>query len=441
VSNEQRSLHRVVSLPGAVLLGLGSILGTGVFVSIGIGAGVAGNALLLAVALAAVVAACNALSSAQLAAAHPVSGGTYEYGYRWLSPSLGFAAGWMFLCAKSFSAATAALGFAGYALRAAPGVGDGIDLHRWKVLLALVGVLALTALVLTGMRRSSRVNAAIVSVTLASLAAFCVFGLRDAAGRAEVLWKPTFFGVEGDDRPALVRLLEATALMFVAYTGYGRLATLGEEVREPRKTIPRAIIATLVVSAAIYMGVSFVALGTLGPVGLAEAARTSAAPLEEAARHFDGEWIAEVVAIGAVAAMLGVLLNLILGLSRVALAMGRRDDLPRVLARVGANGSPNAAVVGVGLAIAAIALIGDVKLTWSFSAFTVLVYYAITNLAAIRLTREERLYPAWIAWAGLIACLSLAFFVEARVWMMGLGLIGVGFVVRAVVRKIHRRGR
>ncbi|MGP1309924.1 MAG: APC family permease [Phycisphaerales bacterium] len=432
--NDRRSLHRVVSLPGAVLLGLGSILGTGVFVSIGVAAGVAGNALLLAVVLAALVAACNALSSAQLAAAHPVSGGTYEYGRRWLSPSLGFAAGWMFLCAKSFSAATAALGFAGYALRAAH-----VDAQRWRVPLAIFATLVLTALVLTGVRRSSRVNAVIVSVTLLALGAFCVLGLRDAAGRAEVLWKPTFFGVEGDDRPAFVRLLEATALMFVAYTGYGRIATLGEEVREPRKTIPRAIIATLVVSAGIYFWVAFVALGTLGAEGLAEAARVSAAPLGAAANGFDGPWVAEVVAIGAVTAMLGVLLNLVLGLSRVALAMGRAGDVPRVFARVDAHGSPGAAVVGVGCAIALLALLGDVRLTWSFSAFTVLVYYAITNLAATRLSREERLYPAWIAWVGLGACLSLAFFVEVRVWAIGLGLLALGFALRAGRRAMGNR--
>ncbi len=424
----------MVSLPGAVLLGLGSILGTGVFVSIGLAAGVAGNAALLAIVLAAMVAGCNALSSAQLAAAHPVSGGTYEYGHRWLSPSLGFAAGWMFVCAKSFSAATAALGFAGYALRMAR-----VDAPEWTTPLAIFGTLVLTALVATGMRRSSRVNAVIVSITLLALAVFCVFGLRDAAGRVEVMWKPSFFCVEGDTRPALVRLLEATALLFVAYTGYGRIATLGEEVREPEKTIPRAILVTLVVSAGIYFVVAFVAIGAFDADRLAEATRESAAPLEAAARAFDGPWIAEIIAIGAVTAMLGVLLNLILGLSRVTLAMGRRGDVPRVFARVDERGSPDAAVVGVGCAIAALALIGDVKLTWSFSAFTVLVYYAITNLAAIRMPGSERRFPVWVAWVGLGACLSLAFFVEARVWMMGLGLLAAGFVWRAVMKAMGNR--
>ena len=110
------ALARVVGLWGAVWMGLGSILGTGVFVSLGIATGVVGSGVVLAVALAALVATANGLSSAQLAAAHPVSGGTYEYGHRLVNPVAGFTAGWMFLAAKSASAATAALGCAGYLL-------------------------------------------------------------------------------------------------------------------------------------------------------------------------------------------------------------------------------------------------------------------------------------------------------------------------------------
>ena len=112
----ETGLARVVGTPGAILLGLGSIVGTGAFVSIGIAAGVAGPSVVVATALAALLAACNGLSSAQLAADHPVSGGSYEYGYKHVSPRVGFMAGWMFLSAKSASAATAALGLAGYAL-------------------------------------------------------------------------------------------------------------------------------------------------------------------------------------------------------------------------------------------------------------------------------------------------------------------------------------
>ena len=158
--SDKPQLKRVIGLPGAVMLGLGSIIGTGVFVSLGIGAGIAGPMVLPAIALAGLVALCNGLSSAQLAANHPVSGGTYEYGHRWLNPSLGFVAGWMFLCAKSASAATAALGFA---LHLAPD-------HSLPIALATVG--AVTALTLTGMQRSNTVNTLIVAAVLLTLFIF-----------------------------------------------------------------------------------------------------------------------------------------------------------------------------------------------------------------------------------------------------------------------------
>jgi APA family basic amino acid/polyamine antiporter len=220
-ANWPMTLKRELGVFGATMMGLGSIIGTGVFVSIGIAAGVAGSAVIVAIAMAALVATCNALSSAQLAASHPVSGGTYEYGYRYLKPWLGFVAGWMFLCAKTASAATAALGFAGYFL-----IFFGRE-TSWLIPLAIATVVILTAIVLSGIRLSSRVNVFIVSITLASLTAFVVAGLPAvSAERLAMQIEPT-------------SLLHASALMFVAYTGYGRIATLGEEVVEPHRTIPK----------------------------------------------------------------------------------------------------------------------------------------------------------------------------------------------------------
>ncbi len=415
-------LKREVGVFGATMMGLGSIIGTGVFVSIGIAAGAAGPAVVIAIAIAAIVAACNGLSSAQLAANHPVSGGTYEYGYRWLHPSLGFTAGWMFLCAKSASAATAAIGFAGYLLHAA-----GAGYSAYLTPLAVSAVIVLTGLVLSGIRRSNRSNIAIVIITLSSLIFFVLAGMPVAYASAEEHAHPFFAPVDGQRSP-VAGLLEACALMFVAYTGYGRIATLAEEVRTPQRTIPRAIIATLLVSMTLYIAVGFVSVLSVGAERLVEAARESAAPLEIAAREFPLPQVAFVVAAGAVTAMLGVLLNLILGLSRVALAMGRRGDLPAVFGRVTTSGTPVAAVLLVSGLILGLVLVGDVKTTWSFSAFSVLVYYALTNLAALRLSDTERLFPRAIAWIGLLSCLLLAFWVERRIWITGLGLIAAGML-------------
>ncbi len=411
------SLARVLGLPGAVLLGLGSILGTGVFVSIGIAAEAAGAWVVPAVALAALVAACNGLSSAALAAAHPVTGGTYEYGYRFLGAPAGFLAGWMFLCAKSASAATAALGFSGYLLArlgvAAPGTRTSV---------ALVVVVVLTAIVAGGIGRSNRANTVIVAVTLVALGGLVVAGTPVAVACA--LAPAASFG---SFEPA--GFFRATALMFVAYTGYGRIATLSEEVRDPERTIPRAIVVTLVVSAGIYLAVASVAVATLGAAELGRVTRAAAAPLEVVAAGLGVPGLETAVTLGAMTAMLSVLLNLLLGLSRVVLAMARRRDMPAGLTEVdGGSGSPRRAVVAVGALIAILVTIGDVKATWSFSAFTVLVYYAITNLAALRLPAEERRVPQAVPGMGLMACLGLAFQVEPRIWGLGLGLLLVGLV-------------
>jgi APA family basic amino acid/polyamine antiporter len=419
-------LKRQVGVVGAVMMGLGSIIGTGVFVSIGISAGIIGPAVLLAIIVAAFVAIFNGLNSAQLAASHPVSGGTYEYGYRYLNPVLGFTAGWTFLLAKSASAATAGLGFAGYLLTAA-----GQD-GALSVPLALAALVILTLIILGGIQRSNQVNIAIVSITLFSLGAFVVIG--GAQFNAANL-DPFFSGTQ--EQGPLAGFLHATALMFVAYTGYGRIATLGEEVREPRRTIPRAVITALLVTMLVYGLVALVSLGTAGAASLSQTTAAGAAPLEVTARSFNVPGIAELVTLGALTAMLSVLMNLILGLSRVLLAMGRRRDMPPVVARLNAAGTtPTAAVIVMACVIGLLMLTGSVKTTWSFSAFTVLIYYAITNLAALRLPPEQRLFPKFVAWCGLAACLFLAFQVEASIWLPGLALIAGGLVWQQIARRV-----
>lgn len=413
-------LHREVGLPGAVLLGLGSMVGTGIFVSIGIAAGVAGPSVIAATLIAAVVAAANGLSSSQLASAHPVSGGTYEYGYVWLSPAFGFTAGWMFTLAKSASAATAALGLSGYLLEVL-----GVYGAAEHVALAVIGAVIITAFVAGGIRRSNRGNAVLVGIALLGLLLLIATAVPSVVSEGSRRFTP--FLARSGEAGGVGALLHGSALMFVAFTGYGRIATLGEEVVDPRRVIPRAIIVTVAVVTLLYLGVAVVGVGVLGAERFGAAAEATAAPLEAVAEALDLPWLAWVLGISAVAAMAGVLLNLVLGLSRVFLAMARRGDAPRFLARIDEKrGSPVASVWTCGLVIAAISLLGDVRTTWSFSAFTVLIYYAITNLAALRLSPEERSVPRWIPVVGLVGCLGLAFWVERRVWLVGLTLLGVG---------------
>ncbi len=415
-------LKRQVRLGGATLLGLGSILGTGVFVSLGLAVGVAGNWAILALGLATLLATLNALSSAQLAANHPVSGGTYAYGYRYLRPELGFVAGLAFLLAKSASAAAAAIGLVSYLA----------VLGRWQGLpvnaMAAGVVVLMTSLVALGLRRANLVNTLLVGTTLIALISLIVNVAMTASDTPAThlhTWPPI----------APPNLFEAAALLFVAFTGYGRIATLGEEVVAPRKTIPRAIIATLLVTGLLYLGVLASGLAVLGEGGFAHQMQTSVAPLQAIAAALDAPRLKAVLSLAAITAMAGVLLNLLLGLSRVAFAMGRQGDAPAILAKINPRSEPLIATLCVGGGIALIALFGGLANIWSFSAFTVLIYYAITNLAALQLSDEERLYPRFISWLGLVGCLGLSVWISPRAILIGSAILLAGLGLRASLKR------
>lgn len=383
---EQPRLRRELGLAGAIVTGLGSIVGTGAFVAIGLAAGRWGDLVLLAIPVAAVVAIFNGLSSAFLAGRFPVAGGTYEYGYETLGQWAGFAAGWLFILAKTASAATAALGVGLYL---------GLD----GPLPPLLAVAVVTVMVLAGVRRTAWLNMALVAVSAGAIVWFAVTNMW-----GDRPWPEVDLGVGGR-----TGLLAAVAFLFVAYTGYGRIATLGEEVRSPETVIPRAVIVTLVIAAGLYM---------LVEVG----GRTFGGPHwgDEASIVVAG---GPVVAVGAIAAMLGVLLNLVLGLSRVWLAMGRRGDMPEALARLDQRSQPAIAITVSAALVAALTLLDDIGLAWSFSAMTVLLYYGLTNLAAISIDRGRV-----TAWLGLGSCLFLSFYVPIPIWLTGAGLVAAGLL-------------
>lgn len=413
-------LKRQIGVLHATLLGLGSILGTGVYFGISDIAAVHGPSILWAILAAGFLASCNALSSAQLAAAHPVSGGTYEYGYRWLTPCWGFTAGWMFLCAKSASAAAGALVTADSAIRLL-----GLD-QRYYAFIAVGSVIMMTLLVLCGLRRSAWTNSLLVAVTVLGLGVFCLAAFSSS--------KTATTDAAASSDTSIFGLFQATALMFVAYTGYGRVATLGEEIREPRRNIPRAIISTLVVSVVLYLIVGLAVL-KVGRIQDHDGLHS----LPVLGQHLSDEaWMERAISIGAMTAMMGVLLNLVLGLSRVVLSMGRRGDLPRVFSRLNrAQTTPIPAVILVGLIIGSLTLAGNARNAWSLSAMTVLIYYGITNFAACRLGEEDRQYPRWISVAGLVGCLSLATQLDLHSLITGGSLLIGGGVWHAVAVRLR----
>lgn len=390
-----QQLKRELGMGGAVVTGLGSIVGTGAFVAIGIASSRWGDVVIWAIPLAAFVAVFNGMSSAFLAGRFPVAGGTYEYGYRALNQWLGFTAGWLFLLAKTASAATAALGVALYL---------GVD----SPLVPIAAVLVIMVLVLSGIRRTALTNALLVGVTVAAIAWFAWSGVSGNEGLGA-------FNVAIAREPGA--LLAATAFIFVAYTGYGRIATLGEEVKDPARIIPRAVVITLGVAMLLYLAIE------IG--GRAMGGESWGAILEL------GFLDMPFVTFGAITAMLGVLLNLILGLSRVWLAMGRRHDMPTPLAALDPRGEPRAAIIVSSVLVAGLTLVGDIGLAWSFSAMTVLLYYGLTNLSALAVDRSR---PT--GWLGLASCLFLSFFVPLPVWLAGAGLIAAGLIWKGVYTRL-----
>jgi APA family basic amino acid/polyamine antiporter len=421
-------LRRVITLPGAVGVGLGSIIGTGAFVTLGLGAGLAGPWLLVAIAIAGGLAMCNGLSSAQLAAVHPVSGGTYAYGNRFIHPLAGFTAGWVFLIAKTASCATAALGFGGLVAWVMGKPGDGATM----TLAALGSLLIVTAAALAGVTRSVRFNYVLMIVTMLALVTMVVA----AAPAALKGWGSVSWSSIGKREISAPGVLQAAALAFVAFAGFARIATMGEEVAEPRRTIPRAVVITLGVAVVLYALVAFTGLGVLGPAEFGARSSKDAAPLLAVARAVEAPTLAIMLGTGAASALLAVQLNLIMGLSRVALAAGRERDLPTPLARVDAKGVPAIATIASAIGIALIILVGSVPHAWSLAAAAVLVYYALTNIAAMRVG-DGRFIARWVNTLGLAGCVSLAVFVEPAVLGVMLGLVALGFGVRWLSRRLQ----
>jgi basic amino acid/polyamine antiporter, APA family len=408
-------LERRLGVADAVVIGLGSMLGAGVFAAVGPAAGAAGSWLLAGLALAGAVAYANASSSAALAAVYPESGGTYVYGRRRLGPFWGFLAGWAFLAGKLASCAAMALTLGSYV---APGMARPV---------ALAGLAAVTVANYLGVHRTVAATRVVVGVVLAALAA-AVAGML-LGGQADLANLTTRAG----GGAGAYGVLQAAGLLFFAFAGYARVATLGEEVADPARTIPRAVPLALGIVLAVYAVVCAAALLAAGPAALA----TSPAPLAEAVGAGGLAGLEPVVRGGAAVASLGVLLSLQAGLSRTGFAMAANHDLPAALAAVHPRYRvPHRAELAVAALVALALLAVDLRGAIGFSSTLVLVYYAVTNAAAWTLESSEqrqRRRPRWRAGAGLAGCLVLAASLPAASVLAGAAVLGVGAAVWAVL--------
>ena len=449
------ALSRRLGLRDAVVIGLASMIGAGAFVSLGAAQDLAGSLAPAAVLVAAVVALCNATSTAQLAAQHPAAGGTYHYGRERLGPWWGFLAGWCFVIGKTASCAAMALVVAAYLvpepfqrpvaalLVVVLTAVNLVGITRTAVLARVLVTVALAALVLTGVRLVAGVAAGGPTGGAADRAGAGTWEVPGPlSGQAAGLWDGGLAAVagagEGGALGIVLAVAQAAALMFFAFAGYARVATLGEEVVAPRRTIPRAILLALAAVGALYLVLSVI-LVLVGPAPGEQG--WGPAPFRAALDGVGagGVW-AVVVTIGAVAAASGALLALVAGISRTVLAMARERDLPPVLAHVSPRFSvPQRAEAAAGIAVVLLVLLAsDVLVAIAASSFGVLLYYAVANLAALTQTGQWRLFPKAMQWLGLAGCVLLVAALPGRTIVAGLVLVAVGLAYRGLVLAVRR---
>jgi APA family basic amino acid/polyamine antiporter len=409
-------LARRLGLLDAVVIGLGAMIGAGVFAAIGPAAAAAGNGLLLGLVIAAALAYCNATSVAQLAAIHPESGGAYVYGRERLGAFFGFLAGWGFVIGKLASCAAIALTFATHV---APGSAQP---------LAVGAIAALTAVNCAGVTKTAATTKVIVALVLLSLLAVVAGVSLGGAADPGRLWPLAGATPRG--------VLQSAGILFFAFAGYARIATLGEEVVEPAVTIPRAILLALSIALLVYAAVAASALLAVDAPALA----ASEAPLATAVEAGSLDFLSPPVRIGAAAASAGVLLSLLAGVSRTTFAMAAKGDLPGALAAVHSRTLvPHRAEVAVGIAAAAVVAVADVVAAIGFSSFAVLHYYAVANAAALTLPPADRRWPRGLAWVGLGGCLALAFSLPAPAVVSGAATLAAGALGFALRRRPRRR--
>jgi len=400
-------LARRLGLSDAVLIGLGSMLGAGVFVAYAPAAAAAGSWLLLSLLLASVVAYANATASARLAAVYPESGGTYVYGREQLSPFWGYLAGWAFVAGKLSSCAAMAWTIGVYALP---------DHARW---VAVASVVLVAAISYRGITKSAKVTRLIVAIVVTALvvAAAMLIGIGPTATTAGQAIDVSVAGV-----------LSGAGFLFFAFAGYARIATLGEEAIEPERTIPRAIPIALAIVTGLYALVAIALLRSRG----AEVIATDPAPLAGALRATGLAGTDGLVRVVAAIAAFGALLGMLLGVSRTGLAMARDRHLPPPLAAVHPRYQvPHRAELAAAVVVILLVLLGRLVTAISFSSILVLVYYAIANASAYRLpalTRTHRILPV----IGLVGCLTLAVFQPIATVLSAAAVLLFGAVIYAM---------
>ncbi|MCX6655644.1 MAG: amino acid permease [Candidatus Bathyarchaeota archaeon] len=415
-------MKKRLGLFDATAINVGAIIGGGIFVVTGIVAGLAGSALIVSMVLAAVTSLFTALSYAELVAWLPEEGSIYEYGYRLLSPAAGFLGGWMWIISNIFSGAAVALGFGYYLSALVPGLSPGI--------VAAAACVAFTALNYLGIQHSAELNNLLVVAKLIILGFFVAFGLLFVNVGNFQPFNPVSSGV-----------LYGAFYIFFAYGGFARVAVVAEEIKDAKRVVPRAIMLSLLISTLFYIAIGLVAVGLVG----AEDLSGSGHPLAVAMEATGNQSAVLLISIGGIISTASVLLTSILGVSRLGFAMSRRGDFPSSLSRLHPRfGTPSVSVIASGAIMTCLALFVDLGNVVAISTFAMLFYYGVGNIAAIRLPKEERRYPAYVSLFGTISCfvfLIFALFLAPQAWVAGLIGLGAGGAYFLLIRWKRRESK
>jgi len=406
---QQSALKPTLGLFDATAISVGAIIGAGIFVVTGIAAGLAGSAVVVSMLLAAVIALFTALSFAELTAWQPREGSIYEYAYQLISPFAGFLVGWMWMLSNTFVGAAVSLGFAYYLTALFP-----ILPANW---IAAFVCICFTTLNFFGLRQSALLNNFLVAAKLLILAFFVIFGLAYVKPANYVPFTPLDVG-----------MIYGACYIFFAYAGFARVAVIAEEVKQAGRNVPRAILLSLVISAIVYMLVGLTAVGLVGAVRLSN----SNSPLTEAISITGNTVAVYIVSAGGLLATASVLLTAILGVSRMAYAMARRNDIPKALGKLHPkHNTPHISIWIVGVLMVLLVLFVDLSRVVAISTFALLFYYAMANISALKLKVQNRLYPRFIPVLGIATCAALAIFIlfaSWQAWIIGVAGLVVGII-------------
>lgn len=417
------ALKRTLTLFDATALALGAIVGAGIFVISGVASGLAGPAVVLAIIIAGVVSSFTAFSFVKLSSKFVQEGGPYVYSKFVISNFAGFITGWIWLFANVVAGATVSIGLASYVVVLLP--------QLPLIPIAVSSVLVLTALNVVGIKQSSLFNVVLVLLKLSALSLFVMIGFSHLNFSFYEPFAPN--GIGG--------VLSATALIFFAYTGFGRAATASEEIKDPERTVPRSIALSLILSSIIYVLVGIVSVGLVPYQELAN----SGSPLSDASANGIGiQWLTFFVSFAAIVATVSVLLTAVLGVSRVSFAMARDGYLPRFLSKTHAKfATPYLAILAAGAVMAVLPVVSGLKETASVTNFGSLTVYALVNLCAIILVKRENLRASRkfaytvIPALGLISRVTLLYFLSPLSWLIGVSWILVGAAYFAARRKSY----